>query len=165
MSTRKEIQEELEEIGSVLARIPRTNPYSPPPDGYFEQLTATMLQEVRQAKLVPLVARRSVWRMAAAAAIAGFLVLGGWLYLEKHSPGTNEVVADASILPTLQKNIQQVSDSEMVNYVEGNDIVDPDEVSSTVPIKEEDLNLVFADVSDQELQQYLDQQNVSVKLN
>jgi len=165
MATEKEIREELDEIGSVLARIPPTTPYSPPPEGYFEQLTATVVQQTRQAKRISISPQRAAWRMAAAAAVAGLLLLGGWLFMQNRSSGTADTFADVAILPMLQKNMQEVSDSEMINYVEGNDIVNPDEPSFSAPISDDDINLVFANVSDQELQQYLNQENISVKMN
>lgn len=165
MANNTEIQQELEEIGPALSRILNTTPYTPPPAGYFEQLPTSVLAEIQQAKVVGMVPRTNRWRFAAAAAIAGALIIGAWLFTEKRSPNGPAPLAEATSAAPIQQGIQQVSDSDMANYVNVNDISGSEDVPSLGPISDEDIDLVLADVSDQELQQYLDQDDVSPKLN
>jgi len=158
MATDNEIQTELEEISPVLSRLLKTNPYTVP-TGYFEQLPSTILAEVKQVKVMTMTPVSSAWRIALAAAVMGLIFTGGWLYMQKQ-PATsplNEV--------SMQKGMQQVSETEMANYIDVNDILSVDAISSSEQISGEDVALVLADVPDQELKQYLEQENLSPKLN
>jgi hypothetical protein len=160
MTPDNDTRKELESISPVLSRLSKTNPYIVPP-GYFEQLPSAMLAQVKQAKVVVMAPKRNIWRLAVAAAIAGAVILGAWLLMDKQSSvDTLAQVNDVSV----QKQMQQVSETEMADYVDRNDIIPAEDISSA-PISAEDVQLVLADVSDQELQQYLDQENVSANLN
>lgn len=161
MATDKEIHKELEEISPVLSRLPKINPYTVP-DGYFEQFPSTILAEARQAKVISIAPQRNTWRLAAAAVISGAILLGGWFFMQKRS--SVDVLAPANVA-SVQTEMQQVSDTEMVAYVEGNGITPADDVSASGQISDEDVPLVLADVTDQELQQYEEQENSPANLN
>lgn len=158
MAPDNDIQKELEEISPFLSRLPKVNPYTVPA-GYFEQFPSSVLTEARQAKVLSITPKRTVWRLAVAAVIAGAVMIGGWIFVERRTP----VDAVASV----QKQIGRVSDAEMAAYVEGSGslVIQSDDLSSSAPMKDEDVPLVLADVSDQELQQYVDQHAPSAKLN
>lgn len=158
MAPDNDINKELEEISPFLSRLPKNNPYSVP-SGYFEQFPSSVLAKVKQARVVSIGVKRNVWRLAAAAAIAGAVMIGGWIFMEKQTP----VDTTASV----QKEMKQISDTEIMAYAEGSRgiVTQGDDLSSSAPIKDEDVPLVLANVSDQDLQQYLDQQTPSSKLN
>jgi hypothetical protein len=158
MATDNEIQTELEEISPVLSRLLKTNPYTVPP-GYFEQLPSTILAEVKQVKVMTMTPVSSARRFALAAAVMGLIFIGGWLYMQKQ-PATSPLNK-----VSMQKDMQQMSETEMANYIDVNDILSGDAVSSSGQISGEDMALVLADVPDQELKQYLEQENSSLKLN
>ena len=157
----QDFMKELREVSPVLARLPKTTPYTVPP-AYFDLLPSAMIGEVKQARLVNMAPVQSRWRFAAAAAITGTILLGGWLFMEKRSSGNGLAQANEA---SVRKNMQQMSEKEMAAYVDKNEIVPAVDTFSYPLIKEEDVNLVLADVSDQELQQFLDQENSSAKLN
>lgn len=156
MAPDNDTHKELEEVSPFLARLPKSSPYTVP-SGYFEEFPTSVLSEAKQAKVINIAPKRGIWRLAIAAAVAGAILLGGWFFMEKQAP--------ADTLASVQKQMQQVSDTEMAAYVEGSDVIQSDDLSSSAPIKDEDLPLMLADVSDQELQHYLDQQTPSAKLN
>nr|MBA4168675.1 hypothetical protein [Chitinophagaceae bacterium] len=78
---------------------------------------------------------------------------------------TSDNISAPANMVFVQKDMQQVSDTEMAAYVDAHDIAPVDDVSANAQIRDEDVPLVLADITDQELQQYLDQENLSPKLN
>src|SRR5581483_7912690 len=116
------------------------------PEGYFESFPGQMLQKAitePSAKVVSTSFAKRIFRYTAAAVVIGIIALGGWLWVKK--PAGNENVAQNSIL-------QNVSDSEITNYVEN-------VPNLSTEVKEDDVKLLLADVPDEELQHYLEQDN------
>ena len=157
MATENDHDNELELLRSSLAGMPKQTPYTVPAD-YFEHFPSAMLKKVQEAKVVRMPFSKRNWKLAAAAVIAGALLTGGWLFYRQPSTAT---VTQQPVL--VQKQMQQVSEPEMVAYLERNNISVMDESTGFSPIRATDLSLVFIDVSDQELQYYLDKEDLFVE--
>jgi hypothetical protein len=154
------VNEELENLPRLMSDLKILNTYRVPA-GYFENLPDTILNNVRQkqgAKVVSIGFGGRLFRYAAAAAVIGFIALGTYFYLKPvEKPGAQTAV--------LEKGIGKVSDQELENFV-NNSVSDPGVLSGvnttattniTAEISEADAKDLFADVSSEELQQYLEE--------
>jgi hypothetical protein len=117
-------------------------------------LPQQILQKVKSqpAKVVSMNFTRKVIRYAAAAVVAGLVIAAAWLYIGK---GTD----NGSLA-----GIEQVSDEGLESYIENQSSVNPAETTvlaanTNAEIDEEDMKDMLADVSDEELQKYVDQYN------
>jgi hypothetical protein len=123
------------------------------PRGYFnhfpEAVLARINQKSGQAKIIAMGMRRSFLRYAAAAVIAGALLVGGSLFFH---PSVSKAVDSNN--PALAA----VSDQEILNYLENQNVplTDMNQVAN-VDINENDAKDLLGDVSDEELQQYLNE--------
>jgi hypothetical protein len=126
------------------------NPYKTP-EGYFESLPELLLIRVNQnnrgAKVIALARKRTFLKYAAAAVIAGALLIGGSLFFNHPvTPG-----AEAA-----NPALTAISDQEILNYMEAQNVPLSDMNSlATVDLTENDGKDLLSDVSDEELQQYL----------
>lgn len=147
------VQAELEKESVILSSLKAINVYQAPA-GYFEQFPATMLAKVQHqqqtAKVVPM-HRRKIWRIAAAAVVAGALAITTWLYFQV-ADTTPPAVPVAGLEKVSDTELQQYIDNQLVNFTETNPVsVEPGEINT------EDMKEMLADVTDEELQKYLDQ--------
>lgn len=139
---------ELENLSPLMSSLKGKNVYEVPA-GYFEQLPAQMLQKAKSqpAKVVSMNFTRKVVRYAAAAVVAGLIVAAAWMYM-----GSKETEPGLA-------GIELISDEALENYVE-NQVVSLAEttiIAANAEIEAEDLKDMLADVSDEELQKYVDQ--------
>jgi hypothetical protein len=144
---------ELENLSPLMSSLKNKQVYEAPA-GYFDQLPQQILQKVKSqpAKVVSMNFTRRVVRYAAAAVVAGLIVAAAWLYI-----GTGK--EESSLV-----GIEQVSDEGLESYIENQSSVSPAEttvlaVNTNAEIDEEDMKDMLADVSDEELQKYVDQYN------
>jgi hypothetical protein len=156
------VQQELEEISPLLSKIPKTNVYSVPVN-YFEESSSlvSVTRSDPHAKIISLGARTRKWiNYAAAACIAAILFGGSYFYSEnrKNYPVTSFTDTD------VQKQISLLSDDEITNYLENNNI------GIYTNIREDDnqpqnLNIqnMLQNVSDEEIQQYLNENPEAAK--
>ncbi len=163
MAPDNDFRKELEELSPILSKIRRDGIYTAPPPGYFEELPSNILSRVKEAKVIEMKPLRRIWRTLAAAVATGAVLVTGWILIGDNSPaGHSNLSADA----TVQHQIQQVSDTEMAAYIDRNSVATGnDYLLTSGPITDDDVPLVLADVSDQELQQYVDQNLPTTKLN
>ena len=163
------VQEELEIISPLLSGITRKMPFSTP-DGYFESLAP----EIRVApetntKPAPVVkmfqpARR--FRMAAAAVTIGLIGIAAWLFLKDNSTGDQYVTrTDSEVQNELKTKVDELSEIELANFVNASSYFVSYENASVGEISEEDVRLMLADLPDQELEKYLDQNTVKEQFN
>jgi hypothetical protein len=147
--------EEGSEIESLLINsLDKGNMYSTPP-GYFDELPQLILNKVkekpRQAKVLTLGRSRTFLKYAAAAIIAGGLLIGGAVFFEH--PSVKPLVADAANPP-----LGTVSDQEILTYLEAQNVPLNDMNSlAAVDVSDNDAKDLLGDVSDAELQQYLNE--------
>lgn len=156
MSPDTNIHDELKDISPLLAGLPKSDPRSVP-DGYFDGFAERMLAEARQAPVVKMDPVRRHWRFAAAAVTVGVAIFSWFVFTNR---GNNDVAA----LQSVQQQISKVPDAEIAAFVDGTPLMPSDEAFTSTSLRSEDVPLVLSGVSDQELQQYLEEQN-AVKMN
>lgn len=152
------VNAELEEYSPLLASVKSKNVYLVPA-GYFEGLATEVLEKARSAKRPGSIIRnmkRQVLRYSIAAMIVGVITLGGWLFTIDGNQKAQSI--------TTATGIDNISNEEMVSYLEQS----PDNDASSTDsydMKEEDVKELMADLSDDELKAYLEQNASSKDLN
>lgn len=157
------VQQELKELSPLLSSIPKTNVYTVP-ENYFETLQIAAIKENVQpaAKVILIGSKTRKWlNYAAAACIAAVLFGGGYLYFAKEKPLVPGVSIYNPPLATVdvQKEISGLSDDEINNYLKDHNNtavytnVADDNNSENMDI----LQSLLQNVSDEEIQQYLNQ--------
>jgi hypothetical protein len=148
-----EVQNELVEIAPLLNSISK-KPIQALPDGYFSQINIP----VNQANL-PIVKKmpiRKIVSYAAAAMVAGMLVLGGFLFTNK-AKNLKEFQQYSKI--NINQGIDDLSDEEIQNYI--NSSADLAGASQNFVFDETEIESEEGShyISDDELIQYLNEQN------
>jgi hypothetical protein len=146
---------ELENLSPLMKGLNRMQVYEVPA-GYFEQLPGQVLKAVKAqqpARVVSISATRRVLRYAAAAVAAGLIITAGWLYL-----GGNKIIEKPGGAFVYQ--LDSISDEMLEKYLE-NQTPAPAEtaVAATTAadeIEASDMKDMLADVTDEDLQQYLE---------
>lgn len=150
---RSEMTDEEAQTPPFLQSV-RTAPTYQLPAGYLSHLPATILKKVKttgQAKVVSVSFSGKLARYAVAASVAGVIAVSGWFYVHKQ-PVSN------STSPELAE-IKKLSSKELQDFVDRNTVILPEENTLvSADMKPEDIHVMFAGVSDEELQQYVDQQ-------
>jgi hypothetical protein len=145
------VNEELENLSPVMISLKSKTVYEVPA-GYFENLPAQLLSKAKTAKpakVVSMTFARKVMRVAAAAVVTGIIIAAGWLYIGNNKPVTNN--GDPAVA-----GIENISDSSLLSYIENQNIPLPETTTGNDEIGEGDMKDLLADVSDDELQQYID---------
>lgn len=146
------VNEELENLSPMMSQLRTVQPYKVPA-GYFEGLDQVMLEKVAQpkgGKLISMGGARKWMRYAAAAAVAGLIFIGAMrIFGGKNVDGTVPGIAG-------------ISDTEIIKYLEQQN-GDPvpavaESAGSDVNFTASDMKDMLADISDEELQKYVDQQ-------
>ena len=126
------------------------------PAGYFEELPEKIMRRIKeprqQAKVIPIRKSGSWLKYAVAAAVAGAIVTGGILVFNPRGanpPGE-----------TVNSALAKVSDEEILNYLDLHNVPFTDSVNVTAALgpSENEAKDLLGDVSDEELQQYMDGQ-------
>jgi hypothetical protein len=133
----------------VLSFIDKEMPYEVPA-GYFANVPEQVLEKVsdRQgAKVVPMGGRRRWTRLAVAAAVTGIVVVSGIFYFNNR--GGNSVTSD----PVMA--VKKASTEELNDFINATAVTD-DKSQVTVNNNPKAAK-IFADVSDKELNDFLDQ--------
>lgn len=147
------VNEALENQPAVLAGLKDKQVYSLP-DRYFEQLPAAILSKVQTtsqpARVVAFGARRVV-RYVAAAVVAGLIAMGAWwLAMPTRTPDV-----------AVANKVEKLSEDELQTYLETQSapLPAPDllAVNLRPDIEPADLSDLLGNVSDEEIQRYLDQ--------
>lgn len=151
------VNEELENLSPLMSDLKTKNAYEVPA-GYFEQFPVQVLNKIKQpaGKVVSMSFGRKVMRYAVAAMIVGFMAVGGWL-LFKPAPEPGKSIANANPV-NVQAGLKPLSDDEILNGINTNSIALADiGTQSSGEITEADTKDLFADVTDEELQKYLEE--------
>ena len=156
--------------GSILNKVGRTGPYAAPA-GYFKELPQQLLSKVQSgnnagntthvapsnsgSKVISL--GRSWIRYAAAAVVTAVLALAGWLYFR---PDSETLGVNPAFVKQLNREISEISDEEMLEFTNptstiyyGTAVLAPGELSGS------EVHDLLGDVSDEALQQYLQEFN------
>ncbi len=160
------VNDELENLSSLMTGLRDKTVYRTP-EGYFDGLSDTILARLRvPARLAPVIpmdahkrgavtrrlSTRKWFRYSAAAVTAGLILTMGWLGLHNPAPsaGGNELSASLST----------VSDQEILNYLENQNIPLSETMSTStaaaVEFNDADVKNILGNVPDEELNQYLD---------
>lgn len=137
---------------SFLAGAGKKAPYTIP-DNYFAQLPERIQRHTTTGRVVPLSARK--WfRYAAAAVVTGVIVLSGIMIWRQEQPdATSSVLASKEVQKTLEST--SVETLESFVQVTSPGITGKDASVATMA-KNEELNSLFKDIPDSELNAFLD---------
>ena len=160
------VNEELENLSPLMSQLKPINVYNVPAN-YFNELPVAVLNKVKQpAKVISISFTRKVMRLAAAACVAGIIGIAGWFYVANNNTtvqNTNDVVA-AELQETEKAILNTASDEAIENFIEGNTTPVTDEGAlAAADITVENKEDLFADVSDEQLQQYLEETGVNAQ--
>jgi hypothetical protein len=72
---------------------------------------------------------------------------------------------DIEVQKELKNKVGEISENELANFVESNTNITFTDSTSMVEIGEEDVKLMLADISDRELERYLDQHSAKQNFN
>jgi hypothetical protein len=157
---------ELENLSPLMISLRNKQVYQAPA-GYFEQLPEQILNTAKAqqpAKVVSINFARRVMRYAAAAVVAGIIGVAGWMHLGHR----NAITPDTPPIAHVQKQLDSVSDEVLEKYLE-NQATAPAETAAVVTntiangeIDTSDMKDMLADVSDEDLQQYLEKYGSTV---
>jgi hypothetical protein len=147
-------KEELETLSPLLSGLKKTMPYSVP-QGYFESLAE---KRNKPAAKVVSISQRKWFRYAAAAVVTGVIVLAGFIYINSR----NSVDPVAQPYAWVKKSIKKVDKTDIDAFVK---LADEDlsnlAVIATSPVKPEEIKELMKDVSDKEIQDFLDETTVT----
>ncbi len=147
------VNEELENLSPLMTSLKEKKVYGVPAR-YFEKLPAEILRKVQAApaRVVSISFRKRVVRYAAAAVVAGALAVGGYFYFAPAKTNGGGV-------GTVDLPIAQVPDQDLENFLTDNTVAlaDAGTIVTNDTISESDTKDLFANVSDEELQKYLEE--------
>ena len=154
----------LENLSPLMSSLKNKQVYEVPA-GYFEQLPGQVLQAAKAqqpAKVVSISFTRRVIQYAAAAVVAGIIAVAGWMYMSK---GTDKITPDkvemASVIVP-KPELNKLSDEVLEKYLESQTAAPAETAAAATDntanaeIDATDMKDMLADVSDEDLQQYLD---------
>lgn len=157
------VNHELETLPLVLNAVNKENIYKVP-DSYFINLPLQILNKVNQEqnRLISPGFRRKLIRYTMAALITGAVAVGAWEFFQD-----KPTAANGNGLTGINRisDTEKISDNEIVNYLEFNEDALSESNSKAVSnFKEEEVKELLVDLSDDELEQYLDQHAASKDL-
>jgi len=152
-------KEELETLSPLLSGLKKQMPFSVP-QGYFETLPtgshglheASAKTNKPETKVV-LLTSRNWFRYAAAAIITGVIALGGFMYFNSR----NQVDPVEQPYAWVKKSIKKVDKAAIDAFVKLADEELPDQSVASNPVKPEEIKELMKDVSDKEIQDFLDE--------
>ena len=145
---------ELEKLSPLMQGLKRIMVYEVPA-GYFNQLPGQVMKAIKAeqpAKVISMSFTRRVLRYAAAAVVAGLIVTAGWIYLGK-GPGPVKPADEVA------KLVDTLSDETLQKYLENQTPTPAETAMASTSVEELDANDMkdmLADVTDEDLQVYLE---------
>ena len=157
------VNEELENLSPVMNSLKSKQVYEVPA-GYFENLPAQVLEKAKgqqPAKVVSMSFPRKMMRYATAAVVAGLIITAGWIYLGGNNTEDPAIPAGDSLLATTVE-LENISDELLEGYIDNQTIgLTEAPVATSYEIDANDMKDLLAEVSDEELQQYLEKYNLT----
>ena len=116
-------EDNLEKETSLLASIPKRNPYTVP-EGYFDEIPSVIIEKCRQSTAIPETANKIFWLFKPQWLLALFGGLVGIIFFIRHeTPVSYETMAsrvsDSAIYQNLQTNIDYVDVNILEEAVQG----------------------------------------------
>jgi major membrane immunogen (membrane-anchored lipoprotein) len=147
----------LENLSPLMSGLRRMYVYEVPA-GYFEQLPGEVLKAVKAqqpARVISMGFTRRVIRYAAAAVVAGLIITAGWLYVG------NRGIKDPNGFPPKElAKLDSISDELLEKYLENQTPTPAETAIAATDANDEidanDMKDLLADVSDEDLQQYIE---------
>lgn len=157
------VNEELENLSPLMSSLKTKNAYKVSAE-YFEDLPTVILSKVKKqgpARIVQISFGKKIMRYAAAAVIAGMIITAGILFVNNQNASVApDTVAqsDDNLQQETQKNLERLSDDEILNFIENQTAPVSDflSVTSSTDIDSDGVRLMLADVPDAELKQFLE---------
>lgn len=145
---------EQDQLPAIFKDVSKTGPYGVPL-GYFENLPAKLANAVQTpgAKVIKGSFRKNIVKYAAAAVITGVALVSGFFIFE-NTTTSQPLVSDTR----LKEKASQTSDEEIINYLKNVNLpasADSTLAAGKVEIQDDAIFELLADVTDEELQQYL----------
>ena len=145
-------------LSPLLATMKRETPLSVP-EGYFERLATDLSKSstpTGKTKVIRLNADR-FFKYAAAAVTVGLISLFAWIML-KPSAGETEYALnnDTLIDNQVKETMGKIPDVDITTYLDINELTTMEQLPEEIQVKADDVTLILAEVSDQELQNYLE---------
>lgn len=153
------VQQELEEFSPLLSKL-KNAPLYEVPAGYFDELPNTILQKVKvqePAKVVKMNSRQLLRRYIAAAAVLLVLATGAWWYFQPGTPASDTQIAAVNQLPE-EELARFLDDDQSLASLENSNAL-----ASNTESEADGMQDLLTDVSDEELQQYIDKNGSSNK--
>lgn len=141
-----EVFDELEQLSPVLNTIGKNSVYTVP-HGYFDTLGLKAIEGAKRPKAVLLGSFSKAIRYVAAAVIIGLVVVGMFLFIGK---------GDSKGLGNAKAEVKNLSEQEIVDFLKTS--WPTENVVMTVGnknVKESDIKRSLSKMSDQEIQQFL----------
>ncbi len=147
-------KEELEILSPLLSGLKKTMPYTVP-QGYFESLAEKRNKPV--ARVVSITQHR--WfRYAAAAVVTGVVFLAGFLYFNSR----NSFDPVEQPYAWVKKSIKKVDKADIDAFVKlADQELNNQAALVSNPVKPEEIKELLKDVSDKEIQDFLDETTVT----
>jgi hypothetical protein len=147
------VNSELEIVSPQLLALKDLQVFTAP-DGYFEALPAQILGKIKPGgKVVTGNFLRQVKRFAAAAAVIGVMAIGLLVFNRRQESN----LASDTVATELDSSIKHISDAALITYIENNDAAIPEPANGSVTnMQQADLKEMLADVSDRDLETYLE---------
>ncbi|PWT70278.1 MAG: hypothetical protein C5B59_20960 [Bacteroidetes bacterium] len=151
------VKEELKHASPLSDQLRNEKTYSVP-EGYFDGLAAEVLEKIKsqpsKARIIPMKEKRSWLKYAVAAAITGTILTVGILtYQMQNKPADDPAIG-----------LTKVSDKEIADFLK-NQVMPMTEPSNnnnnttaSIDFGENDIKDLLGDVSDNELQDYMNEQ-------
>lgn len=147
-------KEELETLSPLLSGLKKTMPYSVP-QGYFESLAE---KRNKPAAKVVSITHRSWFRYAAAAVITGIVVLAGFIYFNSR----NSLDPVEQPYAWVKKSIKKVDKADIDAFVKlADEELNNQAAVASIPVKPEEIKELLKDVSDKEIQDFLEETTVT----
>ena len=151
------VNDELENFPPVLNDLKNKNVYETP-DGYFENFSATVLQKIKKqqpAKIISINKKTNWLRYAAAAVVVG-VIATSTVFIFNHNKSTFVARLDEK---QLADSLHNANDEDILDYLQSHNISmnDASNNIASLDLSDNDADDMLADVSDSELQQYIDE--------
>ncbi len=143
--------EEMETLSPLLSSISKKSPYSVPA-GYFENLSPD-IEKKKEAKIISFTGRRW-YRMAVAASIIGVIAIGALLFINQKSIDPNKN-PQAWVKKNVTKKVSENQLDEFVTLAKDDDNFNS--INDIEPVKSEEIKELMKDVSEKELQDFLNE--------
>ncbi|HUQ66645.1 MAG TPA: hypothetical protein VM101_10840 [Flavitalea sp.] len=161
--------EELQIISPLLSGLSKKMHFTTP-QGYFETLAPAITlvkkeQEHKAGRVIKMFQPQRTLRVAAAAVTIGIISLAAWFFMKSPSGRQYATKTDIEIQKELKNKVGELSEKELSNFIEGSTVITSYDNTNIEDIGEEDVKLMLADISDQELEKFVDQNAVKEKFN